>query len=114
MQLGVLVSGNLGLIVLKQIIETYSVSFVLTDKQSTSIIDYCTNKNINYFAGNPRKENILEKLSFPDCDLIVSVNYLFIIDLFLYHTIIFVYPTKKTHIPKESIFCGLKRIEPIY
>ncbi len=83
MQLGVLVSGNLGLIVLKQIIETYSVSFVLTDKQSTSIIDYCTNKNINYFAGNPRKENILEKLSFPDCDLIVSVNYLFIIEKIL-------------------------------
>lgn len=80
MNLGVLVSGNLGLIVLKELGNKHRISFVLTDKKSLSIIEFCSANKIQYFAGNPRGAAVIEKLGNPPCDLVVSVNYLFLIE----------------------------------
>lgn len=80
MEIGLLISGNLGLKVFSNILESYSVNFVLTDKSSSQIIDLCSKHNIKCFAGNPRKGKALS--AFPDlaCDVLLSVNYLFVID----------------------------------
>lgn len=80
MQLGVLVSGGLGLTVLKELIKKYTVGFVLTDKKSVGIKHWCTKNSIVFFAGNPRGKEVLQQLNYPQCDLIVSVNYLFIVN----------------------------------
>lgn len=86
MDIGVLVSGNLGLKVLKAIYQKYSVTFLLTDKNSTSIIEFCKDNKILFYAGNPRGKDAISKLNHPACDLLLSINYLFIIneDIFDY------------------------------
>lgn len=80
MKIAFLVSGSLGEIVLNYFIKKYDLSFVLTDKDSSNIIKICKDYNIPFYAGNPRKQeidNFLEKFC---CDIIASVNYLFIVD----------------------------------
>ena len=81
MQIGLLISGNLGLTVFKEMVEKYKISFVLTDKNSYAIIDFCKVRDISFFAGNPRNSNVIHNLKYPLCDIIISVNYLFIIDI---------------------------------
>ena len=80
MHLGLLISGNLGLVVFKQLIKKHEVSFVLTDKKSHSIIEFCELQGISFFAGKPGNEDVIGKLNYPPCDLILSINYLFIIN----------------------------------
>lgn len=77
--LGVLCSGNLGANVLKQLSSNYQISFVFTDSGSKSIIDYCESKKFPIFIGNPRKVDPKEFLISKSCDILLSVNYLFII-----------------------------------
>ena len=86
MYIGLLISGNLGLTVLKELVDKYKISFILTDKKSEFIINFCISSNIPFFVGNPRDKNIMQELSFPQCDIIISVNYLFIVgqDIFNY------------------------------
>jgi methionyl-tRNA formyltransferase len=88
-ELGVLVSGNLGFTILKELKDNYKVNFVLTDKQSLSILGFCIENQIPFFAGNPRGRDVINKLNDPGCDLIVSVNYLFLIEKDIIH-----YPRK--------------------
>ncbi|MFM2225827.1 MAG: hypothetical protein RJA07_2029 [Bacteroidota bacterium] len=80
MKIGVLVSGNLGFICLKKIQQQYPISFVLTDKGSTSIIEFCEENKLIYFAGNPRGGKASAQLQSPTCDVILSINYLFIVE----------------------------------
>lgn len=80
MTLGVLCSGNLGLQVLKQLASGYPISFVFTDSGSKDIIDYCESKELPIFIGNPRKGNTKDFLTSRSCDVLLSVNYLFIIE----------------------------------
>lgn len=80
MDLGILVSGNLGLTVLKALMPGHKAGFVLTDKKSKSVIEFCQAHKIPFFAGNPRGQHVIKKLGYPACDLIVSVNYLFIVE----------------------------------
>jgi methionyl-tRNA formyltransferase len=77
---GILVSGNLGLKCLDFVNNYSDVSFVLTDKRSVEIIEYCKNKNIPHFIGNPRKGNGHDFIKTFSIDFILSINYLFIID----------------------------------
>lgn len=79
MTLGVLCSGNLGLQVLRQLSHEYSISFVFTDFGSHEIMDFCKAIELPVFIGNPRKHNTQEFLSSKICDVLLSVNYLFII-----------------------------------
>jgi len=80
MRIGLLVSGNLGFTVLERMKELYQVEFILTDKKSNTIIDFCINNKIDYFSGNPRNGNAYPFVSNKSVDLIISVNYLFIVE----------------------------------
>lgn len=86
MDIGLLISGKLGLIVFKELLCKHIITFVLTDKKSDSIIEYCKIYSIPFFSGNPRNKSVMKVLDFPACDIIVSVNYLFIVssDIFKY------------------------------
>lgn len=80
MKIAFLVSGGLGEVVLKYFIKKYDLSFVLTDKGSENIVNFCNENNIPFYAGNPRKPEIDNFLIGISCDVIISINYLFIIE----------------------------------
>ena len=48
MKLGILTSGDIGKDTLEKIILDYEIYFVLTDSNSLSIIELCTNHNIPF------------------------------------------------------------------
>jgi methionyl-tRNA formyltransferase len=79
-QYGILVSGNLGAIVLKNIFNAIPVAFVFTDPKSEEIINFCKIKNIPFFVGNPRNGRSQNFLLENKCSVILSINYLFIIE----------------------------------
>tara|TARA_Y100000816_G_C26106296_1_gene588084 strand:+ start:2931 stop:3791 length:861 start_codon:yes stop_codon:yes gene_type:complete len=80
LKLGVLSSGDLGNDTLEKIISTYSVSFVMTDHNSTKIINMCKRNKIAYFIGNPRNGNGYNFIINHNIDVLISINYLFIIE----------------------------------
>jgi methionyl-tRNA formyltransferase len=79
-KLGLLVSGNLGCIVLKYLEANYPTVFVMTDKNSDDIIDLCKDKKINFFVGNPRKGRCTTFIKNKDIDVLISINYIFLIN----------------------------------
>jgi methionyl-tRNA formyltransferase len=80
LKIGILCSGNIGFEVLSKIIENYNIQFVLTDSKSTNIISFVERLNIPLFVGNPRKGKGYSFIKNIDIDILVSVNYLFIIE----------------------------------
>ncbi len=80
MKIGLLISGGLGLAVFKMLITEYKINFVLCDRMSESIINFSLKNNIAYYAGNPRNGRAINILGNLECDVIVSVNYLFIVE----------------------------------
>ena len=79
MKLGILTSGSLGRDTLGKIISSYDVSFVLTDTNSISIIDFCKNHNIPLFKGNPRNGKAYQFIKNIQVDVLISINFLFLI-----------------------------------
>lgn len=79
MSLGVLVSGNLGFVVLKHLHQNQNVKFVLTDKKSFLIIEFCKTNEIEIFIGNPRNPLASNFFSNHKIEVLISVNYLFLI-----------------------------------
>lgn len=76
-----LVSGGLGQKILEHLYNSdHKVSVVLTDKKSKGIRTFCAAHNILCFAGNPRGQKTELILSNLSCDILLSVNYLFIIE----------------------------------
>lgn len=80
MNLGVLVSGNLGYIVLQYLNEYHKIEFVLTDSGSKAIIEFCDQNKLECFAGNPRNGKGFSFCSQKKIDVLLSVNYLFLIE----------------------------------
>ncbi|WP_281231865.1 methionyl-tRNA formyltransferase [Flavobacterium gelatinilyticum] len=80
MKIGLLASGGLGYSILQQIYSSYELLFVMTDKGSDLICDFCTGNNIPCFVGNPRNGNSDNFLSTKSCDILISINYLFLIE----------------------------------
>jgi len=78
--LGILVSGSLGLTCLKHINLNRRVNFVFTDVNSESIITYAYDNHIPVFIGNPRNGRSREFLSDKSADILLSINYLFVIE----------------------------------
>jgi methionyl-tRNA formyltransferase len=78
--LGVLCSGNLGLQVLKLLVAEYRIEFVFTDSGSKRVKEYCESQGLPIFIGNPRENKSKPFLSSKSCDVILSINYLFIIE----------------------------------
>lgn len=79
MKLGVLVSGNLGLELLNHLANLHDISFVMTDKNSTKIIDFCSYNDIDIFIGNPRRKIVEDFILNKEIETLISVNYLFLI-----------------------------------
>ena len=77
---GILVSGDLGYKCLELINQVSKVDFVCTDKSSESIIGYCKENNIPIYSGNPRNAKIANFLKGFNSDVLLSINYLFLID----------------------------------
>ncbi len=80
MKIVLLVSGRLGFEILKDIASTYKVVAVFTDKASQEIIGHCKKLDVRYFVGNPRGGNVLHLTRELNVDVLLSVNYLFLIE----------------------------------
>lgn len=80
MKICFLVSGELGINILKHFHKLLSIQFVMTDKSSQEIIDFCNLVELPLFVGNPRGGKARLFLKNKSCDVMTSVNYLFLID----------------------------------
>ena len=77
---GILASGTLGASCLAKIYINKSINFVFTDSNSPSIINFCQENNIPIFVGNPRTDRIIDFLKKFKTQIILSINYLFLVD----------------------------------
>ncbi len=77
---GLLASGGLGLDLLKQLADETSLNFVMTDGKSEEIIQFCQARDLPVFAGNPRGGRAAAFLQPFRTQVILSVNYLFIVE----------------------------------
>lgn len=80
MRVGVLTGGNLGKETLEKIINNFEVAFVLTDCNSQGVLKLCKENKIPFLKGNPRKGKGYNFIKNIEVDVIVSVNYLFLIE----------------------------------
>ena len=80
MKLAVLVSGGLGYDTLKKVHQNYNISCVFTDSKSETIIQYCEEKKLPCFKGNPRKGLGYSFIKSFAIDVLISINYLFLIE----------------------------------
>lgn len=86
---GILASGGLGYSCLVDIIKLNQVDFVFTDSKSETIIELCKINQISIYVGNPRNDNAKLFIKKFNIDVILSINYLFIVTDFIYS-----HPTK--------------------
>jgi methionyl-tRNA formyltransferase len=80
MKIGFLCSGALGMSLLEYVFLTEEIRFVLTDRKSEAIISFCSENKINMFVGNPRYGNIDDFIKDKEIDVLISINYLFLIE----------------------------------
>lgn len=80
MRIGLLISGSLGNIVLHYLIKNHDIIIVLTDKKSIEIIEECKKNNIKTYIGNPRNNRTSSFIKNIKIDVLISVNYLFLIE----------------------------------
>lgn len=80
MKLGILCSGGLGLQTIKMLINLHEIRFVFTDFKSEEIKEFCRQNELAIFIGNPRNGKAKEFVSKIDCEILISINYLFIIE----------------------------------
>lgn len=85
MKIALLVSGGLGFKVMDFLKERNNITAVLTDKSSEAIISLAKQRDIPYFIGNPRKGKAENFTAHNEIDLLLSINYLFIIESDLIH-----------------------------
>lgn len=78
--IGVLCSGGLGLDTLSKTYKNHDVKFVLTDSNSTTIINFAKQNDIPFYAGNPRDRKGYDFIKDINVDVIASINYLFLIE----------------------------------
>lgn len=75
-----LVSGELGYDLLQDLWKKYDLKAVFTDAKSLKIIKFCNANTISIYIGNPRGGKAREFISNIDCQVLLSINYLFIIE----------------------------------
>lgn len=81
MKIALLISGGLGLRVLNHLLESnQNIACIFTNKSSEQIVSEANNNDIPLFVGNPRNTKGATFLKKIEVDLILSVNYLFIIE----------------------------------
>jgi methionyl-tRNA formyltransferase len=79
MNIAVLASGGLGLSCLQKLPASVNVICILTDSKSEGIIEHAQKNNIPLFRGNPRTGKAVKFLRAFEVDVILSINYLFVI-----------------------------------
>jgi methionyl-tRNA formyltransferase len=85
MNLALFVSGGLGFKVLNHLKESkHSVQCVFTDSNSKEIIATANDEQLPIFKGNPRNDRALRFIDAYEIDIILSVNYLFLIERLLF------------------------------
>lgn len=86
MKIALLVSGGLGLTILEDIAASeYELTAVFTNKNSTAIVDFCKKNSLPFFAKNPRNGAATNFIKNINCDILLSVNYLYIVEKNLLH-----------------------------
>ncbi|NGP78148.1 methionyl-tRNA formyltransferase [Balneolaceae bacterium YR4-1] len=82
MNIGVITSGNLGYQVTKELLNNYTPVFLAIDIRSESLIKLAREFDIPAFIGNPRNGMLLAFLNSLEIkpDIILSINYLFLLD----------------------------------
>ncbi len=78
-KLGLLLSGDLGFQVLSYLNKLYKLDFVFSNKDSNKVIDFCNIHSIDCFVGNPRDGACSSFIAKREIDILISVNYLYII-----------------------------------
>ena len=85
MNIALFVSGGLGFKVLDHLKESkHIIKCVYTDSNSNEIIDAANDNHLPIFTGNPRNEMALRFIDAFAVDIILSVNYLFLIERSLF------------------------------
>jgi methionyl-tRNA formyltransferase len=85
MNLALFVSGGLGFKVLKHLMDSkHSIKCVFTDSNSKGIVETAKDNHLPIFTGNPRNEVAHRFIDAYEIDIILSVNYLFIIERSLF------------------------------
>ena len=85
MNLALFVSGGLGFKVLDHLKESkHPIRCVYTDSNSVIIIEKSNDNHLPIFIGNPRNDRALRFIDAYEIDIILSVNYLFLIDRLLF------------------------------
>lgn len=77
-RIGILVSGGLGESVLRSL--PMHPAWIATDSASGGIIAFAESAGIPLFKGNPRKGRLAAFLAEHPADLLLSVNYLFLLE----------------------------------
>ena len=83
MRLGILASGGLGYKVISDILKQIETPvFIASDSNSEDIIEFAKQNSVQIFTGNPRRGKLVEFLNKHqiETDLILSINYLFLLD----------------------------------
>lgn len=80
MKLGLLLSGEFGDLMLRDLASRYEITAVFTDAKSIKIQEFCKVNGLPLFVGNPRNGRSKEFLSTHICDVLISINYLFIVE----------------------------------
>ncbi len=90
MNIAVLCSGGLGFELLRYIADKNDVVAVMTDRMSIPIAEFCSKQNIPIFVGNPRNGFGYSFIKNYQIDVLVSVNYLYLIekDVFSYPSLL--------------------------
>ncbi|MTI88139.1 MAG: methionyl-tRNA formyltransferase [Balneolaceae bacterium] len=83
MRIGILASGGLGYKVLSDLIKQIGKTvFIASDSNSEQIIKFANQNDVLIFTGNPRGGKLVDfiKKHQIEVDLILSINYLFLLD----------------------------------
>lgn len=80
MNIGFLASGYLGFKIMRSLIERIPPVFIGTDSKSTEIIQLAEEFSVPIFIGNPRNGRLANFLKDIKTDVMISTNYLFLLD----------------------------------
>ncbi|NQV77217.1 MAG: hypothetical protein HQ490_02550 [Lutibacter sp.] len=76
----VFASGNLGIKMLEYLKQISEIEFIAIDSNSEGIIEFATVYGIDKFIGKPNKNELLIKLQSKKSNILLSVNYLFLLE----------------------------------
>jgi len=79
-KISLLISGKLGFDLLIYLFDFTDIEFIATDKNSLEIIDFAKIKNFPLFIGNPRNGKLIRFINEAKGDLLLSINYLFLVE----------------------------------